>query len=245
MSKKIVRLTESDLREIVEESVKQTIIQINEEQLKTILSECVQRTIFEINHRDATAPMVINMNAQDEIKRGNDIEVLPDGTKLSFYDKRRNASSEIYARLTQGVVDNVGEHFHLQFGREEPDWTVSEVNFYFTEVILLTKNRVVLQGDVTMSRSDIPIGKRKPKTIQIDYKFNEQQFYEAVYCANNTVRDIRPLMLDYAGVDGSQNVETAKKLISFLTLCYYSVEDGRTDINNKPPIKGKPIIPFK
>ena len=245
MSKKVVRLTESDLREIVEETVKQSIIQINEEQLRTILSECVQRTIFEINHRDATEPMVINMNAQDEIKRGNDIEVLPDGTKLSFYDKRRKASAEIYARLTQGVVDNVGEHFHLQFGREEPDWTVSEVNFYFTEVILLTKNRVVIQGDVTMSRSDIPIGKRKPKTIQIDYKFNEQQFYEAVYCANNTVRDMRPLMLDYAGVDGYQNVETAKKLISFLTLCYYSVEDGKTDINSKPSVKGKPLIPFK
>lgn len=92
-----------------------------------------------------------------------------------------------------------------------------------------------------MSRIDIPIGKRKPKLIQIDYKFNEQQFYETVYCANNTVRDIRTLMLDYAGLDKYQNIETAKKLKFFLTLCYYSVEDGRTDINNKPLIKGRAI----
>ena len=111
------------MKEIVAESIKQTIIQINKEQLKAALAECIQKAI-------------------------------------------------------------------------------SEVHFYFTEVRLLTKTDVVIQGDSIISRSDIPIGKRKPKIIQIDYKFNEQQFYEAVYCANNTLRDIRALMLDYAGIDG-------------------------------------------
>ena len=96
-----------------------------------------------------------------------------------------------------------------------------------------------------MSRSDIPIGKIRPSIIQIDYKFDEQQFYEAVYCANGTVRDLRPLSLDYAGVKGFNNVNTAKKLIHFVTLCYYSMEDGKTDIKNKSPMKGKLIKPFK
>jgi len=86
--------------------------------------------------------------------------------------------------------------------------------------------------------------KNRPKRIQIDYKFNEQQFYEAVCCANNTVRDMRPLSLDYAGIEGVQNIETAKKLITFASLCHYSIEDAKTTISKKPPMKGKPIIPF-
>ena len=241
--KQLIRLTESDLHNIVMETI-QNIIQYHKQQLKSILSECVQKTIMEIDHREATDAMVDNLKAQDEINRGNNIEIAPDGSILSFYDKRRTASEAIYKRLTQGVIDNVGEHFHLQFGREEPDGSTAEVNFYFEEVVLLTNNRLVIGGYANMSRSDIPIGKKRPRKIQIDYKFNEQQFYEAVYCANHTVRDMRPLTLDYAGTEGAINIETAKQLLAFVTKCYYSIEDGKTDKANKPPMKGKPITPF-
>ena len=203
-----------------------------EEPLKT---DGVQR----INHRDATAPMVINMNAQDEIKRGNAIEVLPDGTILSFYDQRRKASAEIYDRLTQGIFDNVGENIVLRFGRTEMDMTTSNVDFYFRKLRLLSPKRFVLEGCANMSRS--PTSRK----MQIDYRFDRQQFYEAVYCANGTVRDMKPLKLDYAGSLGEQNIETVKNIIQFLTMCLYSIEDGKTDINSKPYMNEKPLIPFK
>ena len=203
-----------------------------EEPLKTA---GVQR----INHRDATAPMVINMNAQDEIKRGNAIEVLPDGTILSFYDQRRKASAEIYDRLTQGIFDNVGENIVLRFGRTEMDMTTSNVDFYFRKLRLLSPKRFVLEGCANMSRS--PTSRK----MQIDYRFDQQQFYEAVYCANGTVRDMKPLKLDYAGSLGEQNIETVKNIIQFLTMCLYSIEDGKTDINSKPSMNEKPLIPFK
>ncbi len=214
---------------MVMESV-QSIISINESNVKSMLAESVSDALLEINHRDATVPFVDKMDAQDEIRRGNDIEVLPDGTALSFYDKRRKSSEEIYKRLTHGIIDNVGEHFELSFGREGPDESITDVEFHFNEALLLTKNRLVIQGDAKMSRSDIPIEEIRPSRIQIDYKFDEQQFYEAVYCANGSVRDLRPLSLDYAGVKGYNNIETAKKLIHFVSLCYYSVQDGKTDI---------------
>ena len=243
MAKKVIRITESELEDMIMESVN-NIIDINRYQLKNILDESRKRAIFEIDHREATEAMCDNMDATDELRRGKNIEILPDGTILSYYDKRRESSKLIYKQLTQGVIDNVGEGFHLQFDRPEPDDTSTEVHFFFTEVILLTDDRVVLQGNAIMNRSDVPVGKKRPKTIQIDYKFNEQQFFEAVYCANNTVRDMRQIYLDIAGNEGMENIRTAEKLIHFLCLCYYSKQDKKTDIAKKPPMKGKPIKPF-
>lgn len=244
MSKTIVHLTERELRNMIKEAIVDNIIQINKNQLRNILSESRNRALDEINHREATDALCANMDANDELARGNDVGITKDGQVYSIFDKRRQTSEYIYKRLTQGVVDNVGSNFYLSFGREEPDGSTSEVEFYFTEVILLTEKRVVIQGNANMSRSDVPIGKKRPSTIQIDYHFDEQKFYEAVFCRNNTVRDKRPLSLDIAGIRGRNNIATAEKLIHFLTLCYYSMEDKKTDIANKPPMLGNPVIPF-
>lgn len=176
MGKRVIKLTESKLKNMIREYVK-NIIDVNRLQLKSILEESRKRAIYEIDHREATKPLCNNMDASDELRRGNDMEILPDGTILSYYDKRRESSKLIYKQLTQGVIDNVGKDFHLQFERPEPDETSTEVHFFFTEVILLTDDRVVLEGNAIMNRSDIPIGKKRPKKIQIDYKFKTQQFF--------------------------------------------------------------------
>ena len=67
----------------------------------------------------------------------------------------------------------------------------------------------------------------------------------AVYCANGTVRDMKILELDYAGIDGQKNVDTAKKLIQFATMCLYFIDDGITLIGNKQPFTNTNTIPFK
>lgn len=208
--------------------MKKHIIQINEEQLKELLGEAVKSVLKEIDYRTATKPMVSNMNSNDELLRGNDIETLSNGRTQSFRDKRDRGSKMTYRVLTQGVFDNVGENIVLRFGRTEEDFTTSNVDFYFKELRLLTTKRFVIEGTCSMSRSPISVAKTKPKKIQIDYKFDEQQFYEAVYCANGTVRDIKPLNLDYAGTIGKENVSTAQNLIQFLTMCLYSIENGQT-----------------
>lgn len=220
------------------------IIQINEEQLKELLREAVTSVLQEIDHRTATRPMVSNMNSNDELQRGNDIETLANGRTQSYRDKRDRGSKMTYQVLTQGIFDNVGKSIVLRFGRTEEDFTTSNVDFYFNELRLLTPKRFVIEGTCNMSRSPISVGKTKPKKIQIDYKFDEQQFYEAVYCANGTVRDIKPLNLDYAGAMGKTNIATAQQLIQFLTMCLYSIEDGQTDILNKIPTKGKMVNPI-
>ena len=221
-----------------------SIIQINEGQLKEILREAVKSVLNEIDHRTATTPIVSNMNSNDELSRGNSVETLPNGDKQSIRAKRDRGSSMTYRVLTQGIKDNVGERIKLLFGRTEEDFTTSNVDFYFQELRLLTQKRFVIEGYANMSRSPIPVGKTRPKRIQIDYRFDTQQFYEAVYCANGTVRDMKPLNLDYAGPEGRENVETAKKLIQFLTMCLYSIEDGQTGILNKSPSRGQTINPI-
>lgn len=130
-------------------------------------------------------------------------------------------SKDSHETLTQRVADNVGQHFYLSFGREEPDGSTSEIEFFFTEVLLLTDKRFIIQGDVNTSRS-VPTGKKRPTTIQIDYHFDEQTFHEALLCRNNTVRDRRLLSLDIAGIRGQNNIATAKQLVYTLTLCLYS-----------------------
>ena len=118
--RQLIRLTETDLCRMIMETIS-NIIQQNEQKLKTMLSESRKRAIFEINHREATDALCDSMDAKDELSRGNDIEIALDGTIISYYDKRRQSSEQIYKRLTQGVIDNVGEGFCLSFGRDEPD----------------------------------------------------------------------------------------------------------------------------
>lgn len=55
---------------------------------------------------------------------------------------------------------------------------------------------------------------------------------------------MRQIFLDIAGYRGSENIKTAEQLIHFLCLCYYSKEDKKTDIANKPPMSGNIIQPF-
>ena len=221
-----------------------SIIQINEAKLKEILFDAVKDVLNEVGHRMATKPFVSNINSNDELSRGNDTETLPNGMKQSIRAKRDRGVKMTYKVLTQGIFDNVKENIVLFFGRPEEDFTTSNVDFYFKELILLTPKRFVMEGYANMSRSPISIGKSKPRKIQIDYRFDQQQFYEAVYCANGTVRDMKPLKLDYAGNLGKQNIETAKSIIQFLTMCLYSIEDGQTDILNKTPSQGKIINPI-
>ena len=215
-----------------------SIIQINEAKLKEILFNAVKDVLNEIGHRTAAKPLVSNINSDDELSRGNDTETLPNGMKQSIKVKKDRGVKMTYKVLTQGIFDNVKENIVLFFGRPEEDFTTSNVDFYFKELILLTPKRFVMEGYANMSRS--PISRK----IQIDYRFDQQQFYEAVYCANGIVRDMNPLKLDYAGNLGKQNIETAKSIIQFLTMCLYSIEDGQTDILNKAPSQGEVINPI-
>lgn len=212
-----------------------SIIQINEEQLKEILTDAVKSVLNEIDHKTATEPIISEMNSDDELS----------GMEQFVREKRDGSGKMTYGVLTQGLFDTVGENIVLRFGRTEEDMTTSNVDFYFRELRLLNPKRFVLEGCADMSRSPMSVGKTKPRKIQIDYRFDRQQFYEAVYCANGTVRDMKPLKLDYAGSLGKQNIETVKNIIRFLTKCLYSVEieDGQTDVSNKQPTKGiNPII---
>ncbi len=195
---------------------------INEEQLREILKESIQSVLNEIGYRTATIPTVSNLNATHELDNGNDVIVSRHGKVTNLRIQRGRASEMSYEALTQGIKDNVGDSFLLTFGRKEEDRTVSNVDFHFEELILLTPNRFVMQGTCETSRSPISVGKKRPNRIQIDYHFDDGCFYQAVYCANGTVRDTRILTLDHAGVHGYNNVNTAKTLIQFLTMCLYS-----------------------
>ena len=158
---------------------------------------------------------------------------MPSGKIFDLKQRRGKASEMSYRVITQGVIDNVGGNFTLTFGREEEDRTISNLDFRFQEVILLTPYRFVMQGTCKTSRSPVSVSKFKPKRIQIDYQFQNGNFYEAVYCANGTVRDMKRITLDHAGIHGYNNVNTAKSLIHFLTMCLYSIDDGIETINNK------------
>ena len=211
----------------------QKTLHINEEQLKSILIESVKTVLNEIGHRSAAIPTVSNLNSSNELAKGNDIRIMPSGKIIDLKQRRGKASEMSYRVITQGVADNVGENFTLTFGREEEDRTVSNLDFHFQEVILLTPHRFVIQGTCETSRSPVSVSKFKPRRIQIDYQFQNGNFYEAVYCANGTVRDKRLLTLDHAGIHGYNNVDTAKSLIQFLTMCLYSIDDGIDTVNKQ------------
>ncbi|MCQ2203555.1 MAG: hypothetical protein MJZ15_03835 [Bacteroidales bacterium] len=200
--------------------------------LKSALRTSQQYAINEIGHRLATRPMGINMCADNKIDKGNDVYIAKNGKQTSLDDIREKSSKISYDILTQGVKDNIGDSLVLNFGRPEVDRTTSSVRFVFDKMRLLTDKRFVMEGFVTTSRSPNPLGSKKPKRIQIDYLWNEQQFYEAVYCANGSVRHLAKLKLNQNGVRGQDNITTACNLIGFLTQCLYCIDDYLDDIAN-------------
>lgn len=122
---------------------------------------------------------------------------------------------DAYPGLTQGVINHIGE-FVLSFGRKEPDRTTSNVDFSFQSVRLLTEKRFVIEGLADISRFG------RGKKYLIDYRFDNQNFSEAVCCKNGTVRDMRSLKLVYTGEIGERNIQIVRNLINYLTKCLYS-----------------------
>jgi len=55
---------------------------------------------------------------------------------------------------------------------------------------------------------------------------------------------MKKLNLDYAGDEGRENVNIAKKLIQFLSMCLYSIEDGESRILDKEPSNDEIINPI-
>ena len=141
--------------------------------------------------------------------------------------------------LTQCVRDDVGDSFVLTFGLQHPDKVVSNVTFTLESVILLTEKRFVIEGIADVSR--IP---KLLKKYRIDYKFDDSSFFEAVCCKNGTVRDMRPLKLDFAGDFGRHNVQNAIKLIQILTKWLYSESYRKTKIAEKGLVLERKINPL-
>lgn len=208
-----------------------------EHRLKLQLTEAMKIALLEMEHRVATIPFVSNLKSTDKIDNGYDTYVKPNGTVSNEYERQNKASKLSYEVITHAIFDNIGT-FELGFGRPENDGTTSRLYFQFKRILFLNKDRFVIEGYANMSRGPIAVSKRKPKTIQIDYLFAETSFYEAIYCANGTIRHLKKLKLDKAGTWGVQNITTAENLIHFLCKCLYSIEDGINDIvcNGTTPI---------
>ena len=110
------------------------------------------------------------------------------------------------------IIESI-DNIVLKFGRTEIDSSTSSVEFTFKKVKMLNSKRFVIEGGANISRCPLP------KKMLIDYMFGTQQFYEAVCCANGTVRHMKPLSLDYAGSAGKDNVEAAVRLIQHMITC--------------------------
>lgn len=121
------------------------------------------------------------------------------------------------------IIESV-DNIVLKFGRTEVDSSTSSVEFTFKEVKLLTPKHFVIEGEANISRCPLP------KKMLIDYMFGTQQFYEAICCANGTVRHMKLLCLDYAGAIGKDNVEAAVRLIRYMITC---LAKGENPENNK------------
>lgn len=137
-----------------------------------------------------------------------------------------------YCAITQSVIDTLGNVSLLFRKPEQEKYLTSLVRFHFNEVIYLSEKRFIIQGLTTMSKHPASGGKSRPKPtcVQVEYDFTEEKFYEAVYCANGTIRRRNELLLIAAEDVGQENLANANKLKQHLTNCLYSIEDCKSDI---------------
>lgn len=203
--KQLIRLTESDLHNIV------------------------RQVINEIGYRAATLAAGANMKAADELSKGR---LYYGKRKRSNMNKLNRSAKLNYEAITKSVVDNVGRFTLLFMKPEKEGYLTSLVRFHFNEVIYISQDCFIIQGVTDMSKHPIPSSKYrpKPKYVQIQYDFQTQKFTEVVYCANGTIRRKDDLELITAEDVGEQNRATAESLILHMTNCMYSIEDYQSSI---------------
>lgn len=202
---------------------------ITENRLREIISESIKNTLNEIGYRGATLAAGANMRANAELSNG----------KLYYGKRRRSNITKMdksakinYPAITKSVEDTLG-YVSLLFKRQEEEgYLNSIVRFLFNEVIFLSNDCFIVQGITEMSKHPIPSSKYTPKPIyvQVEYDFRDGQFYEVVYCANGTIRKLHSLTLIDAEDVGEENKQNAEALIQHMTLCLYSIEDYKSGI---------------
>ena len=203
--KQIVRLTESDIHRIV------------------------KQVINEIGYRGATLTVGANMKANAELANGRMYNRPNSRNNMQKVD---GSAKLMYKAISHSVIDNVGMFTLLFRIPENEGYLTSIVKFKFNEIIYLDKNCFIMQGITEMSKHPIPSSKYRPKPryVQIEYRFETQQFKEVVYCANGTIRGKEILYLVDAEDIAAKNKEIANKLILHMSNCMYSIEDYQSSI---------------
>lgn len=204
--KQIVRLTESDLHEIIEQVVN------------------------EIGYRGATLTVGANMKANKELANGH----MYNKTHRTNMTKLDDSAKLMYKAISHSVIDNIGV-FTLLFRKPEKEgFLTSLVKFQFNEIIYLDENEFIMQGLTEMSKHPVPSSKYrpKPKYVQVEYNFQKQEFREVVYCANGTIRRHEILYLIDAEDIGAKNKAIADKLILHMSNCAYSIEDYQNNVDS-------------
>ena len=166
-------------------------------------------------------------------------ETLPSKGRMYYGSRHRSnmkkldASARLnYPAITQSVFDTIGNISIIFRKPEKEKYLTSLVRFLFNEVIYLSDDCFIVQGLTEMSKHPIPSSKYRPKPtyVQIEYVFDEEKFYEVVYCANGTIRRKDELILITAEDIGQENLDNANKLKQHMTNCLYSIEDYKSNI---------------
>lgn len=185
------------------------IIRLNEEQFNSLVSESVKQALQELTYRQAALAHGANYNAQQDYiaNRNQNARI-----------KMKNAEGLSIPALTQAIKSNF-PNLMLEFVEHNDKTNRSyPVDFTFNEVKYIDKERFVLEGYLDMP-SSIPSGNGT-----IEYQFNTQTFYRVSYSDKTTrSRKIHGLV--------SHNIETANKLLAFITNYLYSTEDYENNVN--------------
>ena len=153
-------------------------------------------------------------------------------TRRTNMRKLDDSAKLMYDAISKSVIDNVGV-FTLYFRKPEKEgFLTSLVKFTFNEIIYLYQNEFIMQGPTEISKHPVPRGKYRPKPlyVQIEYNFQTQEFRQAVYCANGTIRRREILYLIDAGNIGADNKAKADKLILHMSNCAYSIEGYQSNL---------------
>ena len=186
MAKKVIRLTESELKQVLEESIK--------------------RIINEVDMDIATIPDVTSRTTSDSIVSGKCHTTL-NNKQVDPFNHNKKARVLRNKILTKYILDEIGNiHFRFMKYDDSVGYPVA-CDFDMTEIKDCNKDHISLQGVM-----EIPTNKGIiNRGCVITYKFSTDKFYHSTY-VNRNKKDVE-LVLPTDGEVGMPNSAMKNRLV--------------------------------
>lgn len=203
----VVHLLKRDIYREKNNNMAKKIIKLTESELKAILTETINSILVEASTEFYTVPSAIASISADNINRGKDLQPNKNGEIRNELDRNMKARSMMNHALALFLINRMGniEFYFLKYDDEIGQNTA--VKFQMQDIKSFNANEITFSGCLTKGYNNAVLN----KGAVVKYDFNTKVFSHSTWVQRNK-RDM-PMVFITKGQSGQKNVATLHRLL--------------------------------